>query len=285
MNTPALTDTHVHLWDVENFNYSWLDDFPTLNTTHDLSDYDAATGEADVETIVFVECTESFDDETSRAEVEWVSSLAERDERIRGIVAHASLEKGEEARPHLEWLEEQPLVTGVRRILQDDPNEFCLQPDFVDGVQLLSDFDFSFDVTIHSAQLPATIELVDRCPDVQFVLDHIGKPAIQDGALDPWRDRIEALAQRPNVTCKLSGVLTEADLEAWTQAEVQPYLDHVIDTFGFDRLMFGGDWPVVKLAADYTTWLEVVQTTIQDCSSTEKQKLFRGTAARVYDLT
>jgi len=281
-----LIDTHLHLWDLERFAYEWVREEAVLNQTHDLDAFDAGrNGEVAVAKMVFVECTVSFDDAAAREEVRWVHQIAEHDARLQGIVAHASLERGAAIRPHLEWLADQPLVRGVRRLLQDEPDpDFCLQPSFVEGVQRLAAFDFAFDVCVYHHQLPQVIELVDQCPDVSFVLDHIGKPAIREGHLDPWRAHIAALADRPNVVCKVSGVLTEADPAAWTPEAVRPYLEHAIEAFGFDRVMFGGDWPVLKLASTYPEWVQLVRAVVYDASSAEQHRLFRGTAERVYRL-
>lgn len=279
-----ITDTHVHLWDVERTTYSWLSDLPLLHETHGVEEYDDATGDAPIETIVFVECTESFDDEESREEVRWVSSLAETDERIQGIIAHASLEKGQEARPHLDWLAQNPRVKGVRRLLQDESEAFFERKDFIEGVQLLEEYGLTFDITVRAHQLPAVIDLVDQCPGVSFVLDHLGKPNIEDGLFDTWSTHLTSLAERQNVTCKLSGVLTEADPETWTPVEIRPYLEHALDCFGVDRLMFGSDWPVVRLAADYPTWLDLLDTTLHGISRSEKRELFHSTPKRIYQL-
>ena len=284
MDVTDLVDSHVHLWDVEHLPYAWLEDHPPLNRTHDLDAFDRATDTVPVDTFVFVECTESFDDTVSRREVEWASALAEEDPRLAGIVAHASLEKGDRVRKHLDWLAERPLVTGVRRLLQEEPVAFFAQPEFRDGVRALANYDFSFDLTVRAPQLPAAIELVDACPDVQFVLDHLGKPRIRDGAFDPWAQILAALAERPNVVCKLSGVLTEADPEAWTVDTVRPYIEEALAQFGAERVLFGGDWPVLRLAADYPTWVDVLETVLNRASTTEKMALFRGTAERVYGL-
>jgi L-fuconolactonase len=284
MSTLPIIDTHVHLWDLDRMAYPWLEDLPSIHETYRLEEYNAAAGDAPVEALIFVECTVSFDNEKSRQEVQWVSSLAEHEERIQGIVAHASLETGHADRDHLEWLAQQPLVTGVRRILQSEPDEFLQRPSFVEGVRMLAEFDFTFDITVRAAQLPSVIDLVDKCPDVDFVLDHIGKPNIQDGEFEPWSESLSALAERPNVVCKLSGVLTEANPEDWTTAEVRPYIDHAIEQFGVDRLMFGGDWPVLLLAADYPTWLEVLTNILERHTTDQKRRLFQKTAERVYQL-
>lgn len=284
MSTPSLLDAHVHLWEVDRFSYEWLEDLPVLDHTHGLDEYTRATEAVSVDGMVFVECTESFDDQVARKEVEWVQSLATEDDRLRGIVAHASLEKGAASREHLDWLAEQSQVVGVRRILQDDPPGFLLDSGLAAGIRLLSDYQFTFDLTVTAAQLEQTIELVDRCPGVQFVLDHLGKPPIREGQLDPWRTHLERLAERENVVCKLSGVLTEADLKAWTSEDVRPFIDHALECFGPDHLLYGGDWPVLRLAADYSTWVDLVEARLQTDTEAERRTIFRETAERVYDL-
>lgn len=284
MTELPIVDTHVHLWDLDRLAYPWLEGLPRLHHTHGLEDYDEAVGDAPIESFVFVECTESLDDETSRDEVRWVSSLSAQDERLQGIVAHASLEHGQEAREHLEWLAQRPLVKGVRRLLQDEPDAFFRRSDFVEGMQMLSSYDLSFDATVRAPQLPPLVDLVDKCPDVAFVLDHIGKPNIRAGALDPWREHLAELAERPNVVCKLSGVVTEADPENWTVDGVRPYLEHALECFGVDRVLFGSDWPVLRLAADYPTWLDVLMAVLQNYSEADRRKILSSNAERIYGL-
>jgi len=285
MSSLSLLDAHVHLWEIDRFEYEWLESFPRLNQSHGIDDYTDAIGDVTVDDLVFVECTEAFDDVVARKEVQWVQSLAGDDERIRGIVAHASLEKGAASREHLDWLGEQPRVVGVRRLLQHDPADVMLQSEFVEGVRLLREYDFSFDVTVTADQLEHVIELVDRCPDVQFVLDHLGKPALREGRMDPWRSYLNRLAEREHVACKLSGLLTEADLDAWTSEDVRPFVEHALECFGPDRLLYGGDWPVLRLAADYPTWVDLLETMLSACTDAERRSIFRGTAERIYALS
>jgi L-fuconolactonase len=152
-------------------------------------------------------------------------------------------------------------------------------------MQMLADFGFTFDLTVRSSQLRDVIQLVDRCPQVEFILDHIGKPNIREHEFEVWKEPFSALAKRPNVACKVSGVLTEADLNAWTPAVVQPYIVHAIDCFGIDRVLFGGDWPVLRLAATYSEWLDVLQIALEDYSLPEQCKFYQTNAERVYRLT
>ncbi|MCH8276679.1 MAG: amidohydrolase family protein [Bacteroidetes bacterium] len=281
-----MIDTHVHLWDVDRLDYPWLNGLPALNRSYVLDDFDEDTRGYEVKGFVFIECTGAMDDRISQDELEWITELANRDKRIRGIVAHASLEKGEAVHGLLTWLAERPLVKGVRRLLQGEPDvEFCLRPGFVEGVQKLAEFGLTFDACIYHFQLESLIRLVDRCPRVLFVLDHIGKPAIRDGQLDPWREHIRALASLPNVVCKISGVLAEADHDTWTIEQVMPYLEHAVEAFGPDRIMFGGDWPVLRLAGTYSEWMELVIRLAHNLSEPDRDKLFSSNAERVYRLT
>jgi len=176
-------------------------------------------------------------------------------------------------------------VKGVRRLLQAEPDDaFALRPDFVRGVRALADYDFSFDICIFHRQLPAVIELVRRCPEVRFILDHLGKPDIKAGLRDPWQAHIRALAALPNVVCKISGMVTEADHARWTVDDLRPFFETVYDAFGPDRVMFGGDWPVVLLASSYKRWVETVDALTQGLSEDDRRKLWAENARRVYRL-
>lgn len=231
--------------------------------------------------MVFVQC--ECDATQFQQEVEWVSEVARTEPRIRGIVAWAPLEKGAQAEPDLARLAANPLVKGIRRIIQfeSDPG-FCLRPEFVRGVQLLHAHGLSFDLCINHLQLSNTIKLVRQCPDVRSVLDHIGKPDIKSGRLDPWRDELRELSKLENVWCKLSGLATEADHAKWTAADLRPYIDHVIECFGFDRVMFGGDWPVSTQATTYPRWVATVDEALQGCAPEELRKVYVTTAEAFY---
>jgi L-fuconolactonase len=278
-----LVDTHLHLWDVGHLDYPWLKNAPTINRNHLLADYRAACGSVVVSKMVFVQC-ECRPDQ-SRQEVEWVTDLAQQDPRIVGIVPWAPLENGHGAEDDLAHLALNPLVKGIRRIIQFEPDpDFCLRPDFVRGVQLLSRFGLACDLCIHHAQLSHLIRLVDLCPEVRFVLDHIGKPNIRDAELEPWRTELAQLAERGNVWCKLSGLATEAHWQTWTVQQFRPYLDHVIESFGFDRLMFGGDWPVAAQATEYPRWVDALDTALSSCSAPERFRIYVQNGEQFYRI-
>ncbi|NJN96990.1 MAG: amidohydrolase family protein [Anaerolineales bacterium] len=281
MNHP-LVDSHIHFWHPNQLQYDWLAEVPAINRPFLPADLAEQAAGIDLQKIVFVQC--DCITAHSLREVEWVTSLAGDEPRIQAIVAFAPLEKGAAASDHLETLSAYPLVKGVRRLIQSEGAGFCIQPDFVQGVQLLAGFGYSFDLCLLHHQLPDAIKLVEQCPQVSFVLDHLGKPAIKAGQLDPWRQDLKSLAAFPNVTCKISGAVTEADLAQWTPADLQPYLDHTIEVFGPDRVMYGGDWPVSLLATTYQTWLETLDAATAGLSAVEKEKLFYHNACAFYKL-
>lgn len=276
-----LVDTHLHLWNLDRISYPWLATVPSLNRNHLIEDYVRACGPVAVSKMVFLQCECSpaqYEDELA-----WVTEVAAIDPRIRGIVPWAPLEKGAAVGNELTRLASNSRVKGIRRIIQFEPDpEFCLRPDFVRGVQLLPKHGLTFDLCINHTQLPNTLTLVRQCPEVQFIMDHIAKPDIKSGLLDPWRENMRALADLPNVWCKMSGLVTEADHQQWKPADLQPYIDHVIECFGFDRVMFGGDWPVSTQASDYPRWVETLDAALKGSSPDELHRLYVRNAEMFY---
>jgi L-fuconolactonase len=277
-----IIDSHVHFWDPKHLTYTWLKDVPSINKPYLPADLPANGAGWTLDKVVFVECDVA--DEQVLDEVDWVVTLANRDKRIAGMVAYAPLQMDELARAYVKKLKHHPLVRGVRRLIQAEPLGFCLTPRFVRGVQMLAEFNYSFDLGIKHHQMGDAIELVRQCPNVQIVLDHIGKPDIKSGLLDPWREQIKTLAGFPNVMCKISGMVTEADHQHWTAHDLQPYIAHVLSVFGIDRVMFGGDYPVVELASTYPRWIETVMAATSALPDADKRKLFYENAHKFYRL-
>jgi len=223
--------------------------------------------------------------EQAQNEVLWVESLAARDLRIRGIVAHASLEEGDGARGYLNWLAQRPLVKGVRRLLQGEADSrYCLQPSFLENIQLLGSLGLSFDICILHHQLPAVIEMVEQCQGVQFILDHGGKPDLKEADQAAWKRHLEHLAAYPNVSCKLSGLITEADHASWREEDIIPAMRHILACFGPDRVLFGSDWPVLLLAGDWKRWHAMVGAFVSDLPLAEQLAIMGGNATRIYRL-
>lgn len=280
-----LVDAHLHLWDPTRFRMSWLDGNETLDRPYLLADYAAATAGIDVAAMVYLQV--EVEPAYALLEARWAEDRAADDPRLRGIVAWAPLEHGDRARGFLDELAATaPHLKGIRRLVQseDDP-QFCTRPDFVRGVQLLPEYGLSFDLCIYARQLPSTIELVRRCPDVRFMLDHIGKPDIRAGAYEPWAAQMAELAALPNVWCKISGVATEADAATWTTADIAPYVLRAIEVFGDDRIAFGGDWPVVNLAGGWRRWIDSLDEIASNMGDEARAKLWAGNARRFYRLS
>ncbi len=279
-----IVDAHVHLWNPERYRIPWLDGNETLGRRLELAAYREQTRGVAIDAFVYVEA--DLAKEYSFLEARQAEVYAGEDPRLRGIVAFAPVEFGERVRPYLESLVAVgPRIKGVRRLLQGEPDpEFCLRPDFVRGVELLPEYGLSFDLCIYHHQLPGVIELVRRLPAVSFILDHIGKPDIRHGVLDPWRAQIGELASMPNVWCKVSGLVTEADPATWTADDLAPYVEHVLAAFGEDRVVFGSDWPVATLASSYMRWVETLDGLTGRLSEGGRRKLWTDNARRFYRL-
>ena len=278
-----IVDSHVHLMQPGRFGYAWTKGNPVLHRQVLPADLTQAAAPVEIEQFVFVEVDVDFPQHLDEAA--WVAEQDAGDRRLSGMVAALPLERGAAIEAELEQLCRHRILRGIRRLIQTqaDP-EFCLQPGFIEGLKLLPRHDLAFDICILHHQMPAVIEMVRRCPEVRFVLDHIGKPGIKAGIFDPWRQQLQELAAFPNVHCKISGVATEADHGNWTREQLRPYIDHTIATFGFDRVMYGGDWHVLELAGTYPQWVEIVDWVVEGCTADEKRKLYRDNAIGFYRL-
>ncbi|HEY0756018.1 MAG TPA: amidohydrolase family protein [Ktedonobacteraceae bacterium] len=279
-----IIDAHVHLWNPAQFTMPWLADLPELNRPFGLSDYRAQTQGLPISELVYVEV--AVEPQEALLEAREIVSLAQQEPRLQAIVAAAQLEHGSAVYSQLAELAAlSPLIKGVRRNLQDETDDaFCLRPAFVAGVRLLAEFGLSFEICIKHWQLPAVTELVRLCPDTAFVLDHLGKPDIKQQQLAPWQSNLQALAALPNVVCKLSGLVTEADHASWRPADLAPFVTSALAAFGTERVLFGGDWPVALLASSYTRWYETLSTLTASLPLSSRRKLWADNARRVYRL-
>jgi L-fuconolactonase len=279
-----IVDAHVHLWEPLQFPRPWLSSLPELDRPFSLADYHEEVKGLPVTTMVYVKTDVA--PAYALRESSWAVSMARGDRRLQGVVAAAPLDDGIRVQPHLEALAELgPSVKGVRRNLQNERDpDFCLRHDFVAGIRLLERYHFSFDICIRYDQLPAVTTLARMCPNVAFVLDHLGKPAIREGHLDPWREHLSLLATLPNVACKISGLVTEAELRRWRMEDLAPFVSHALTVFGAHRVLFGGDWPVVRLAASYHNWVGALESLTSQLSLENRRNFWGENARRWYRL-
>ena len=276
-----IIDTHQHLWDTSNLNYPWLENFDALGKRYLIADYRRAIEGLNVVRSVHVEADPA--PEHVLEEVKWLTQIAQKDGVIGAIVAAAPLEEPN-VEETLKQLSEYDLVVAIRRMAWHHPDpQFYRSPNLIKGVQLLEKFNLSFDLCANHSQLPAAIDLVKSTPNVRHAVNHCGGPDIKGGRFQPWADHISELAIFDNVHCKVSGIVTTAS-ENWTKAELKPYIDHLVSAFGYDRLMFGSDWPVCTLAAEYKQWVEALLWAVQGASDADKQKLFHDNAKQFYRI-
>jgi L-fuconolactonase len=272
-------DAHHHLWRYTKEEYGWIGpgmeaiarDFLPADLQTEL----AAGG---VDGSIVVQARQTL------AETNWLLDLATKVSAIRGVIGWAPLANAEFPGV-LERLKAKRKLTGLRHIIQSEPDdEFILRDDFNEGIKALAGSGLVYDILIYERHLPATIKFVDRHPNQVFVLDHLAKPQIKERALEPWKSNLFELAKRDNVSCKLSGMVTEADWKNCSTNDLRPYADAALEAFGPARLMFGSDWPVCLLASSYKKWFETTQELLAELSASEKELVFGGVAARIYSL-
>lgn len=272
-------DSHQHFWSYDAAQYPWMTerlarlrrDFLPADLQPEL----AATG---LDGTVAVQARQTLE------ESRWLLELASQSPLIRGVVGWVDL-RSPNVDEDLARLAAHPKFVGVRHVVQDEPDDrFLLNPDFMRGIGRLKEFDLTYDLLVFPKQLPASIELVRYFPEHPFVLDHIAKPFIRDRSIHPWKEQMAELAQYPNIYCKLSGMVTEADWEAWQPADFENYMEVALEYFGEDRLMFGSDWPVCLLAGSYTEVFGLVNKFIGSKNASLRSKIFGENAIRFYGL-
>jgi L-fuconolactonase len=281
-HVPSLIDSHFHVWNKAAFSYGWLEAVPQLNCDHLLPLYRANTRDLGIQKAVFVEAY--VDQRHSMDEALWALSLANKNPLIACVVGAVYLERLE-GHEQLRQLATWQKFKGVRRLLDEESSDgFPATEDFIKGVQLLEEYGLPFDICIRRTQMDAAIELVDRSPGVRFVLDHGGKPNIRDQEWQPWAGQIAALSAHKNVYCKLSGLMSEAGIENTSVECLGPYVNHLISNFGFERIMFGTDWPVCNLVASPARWMQILVQSIGDINPRDYDWLFSRTCERFYAL-
>jgi L-fuconolactonase len=272
-------DAHHHYWKYDPVRYSWMNErMEVLKRDCQPSELLIEIEKTGIDGVVSVQADQSI-----RETDELLEHAAQRD-FIKGVVGWFPL-----ADPAVEEIlteySDNPWLKGVRHVVQDELNDrFILGDAFNEGIRKLKKFDLVYDILIYERQLAASIEFVDLHPGQPFVLDHVAKPRIGDGLMEPWKEQMFELAKRENVTCKLSGMATEANWEEWTYEDLRPYMEVALDAFGPARLMFGSDWPVARLAVEYEPWVKLCREFISSLSQDECEAIEGGNAVRAYRL-
>ncbi len=269
-------DSHQHFWSYDEKQYPWIPKGSPLHRDWLPADLAPLLAAAGLDGCIAVQARQTIE------ESRWLLALAEHHPIIQGVVGWVDLRSPDVERD-LAALAPHSKFSGVRHVVQDEPDAaFMLGAEFLRGIGKLRAFDLTYDILIYPQQLPAAIALARRFPEQPFVLDHIAKPRIKDGTLEPWRTQIRELAKAPNVLCKVSGMVTEADHAAWRPEDFTPYLEVVFEAFGEDRLMSGSDWPVCLLAGSYARTFALVDDYARALSAPAREKLFGGNAVRFY---
>jgi L-fuconolactonase len=254
-----------------------------FDRTFSLQDYQRASTGLPIQRMVFVEC--DAHPSCSVSEARWVTELARSDPRIQGIVARVELTGRDDVNSDLDALTVLPLVKGIRDNIQNNPPGFATQAAFVRGVREIQRRGLHFELCLKHAQLGETIELVKQCPQGRFVLDHCAKPDIKAGSREPWLTQIRELAARPNVVCKISGLVTEADWQHWRPEEVLWYARQAAEAFGPERVLFGSDWPVNEAAGGFARWFHLAEEVAAAWSPRNQERFFWQNAQEVYRLS
>jgi L-fuconolactonase len=272
-------DAHQHFWRYSEVEYGWISDaMAAIRRDFLPSDLRPLLDEAGIDATVAVQARQSLE------ETEWLLKLATEHDWIAGVVGWVPL-ASTDVQTILEKLCESPKLKGVRHVLQAEPDEYFEHADFNAGLAKLTKMGLVYDILVVERQLPAAINLVDGHPDQTFVLDHVAKPRIAEGELEPWRTHMHELARRQNVACKISGMVTEADLHHWTIDQLRPYVEVVLEAFGPARLLYGSDWPVCGVCASYQRWVTVVRDLIEELSSDEQNMIMGGNCKSIYRLS
>ena len=272
-------DAHHHLWRYTAAEYGWLDEsMRSLRRDFLPRDLMREVSAAGVDGTVVVQARQTME------ETRWLLQMADECEAIRGVVGWAPI-AGEDFPGVMEEFEYRPKLKGLRHVIQGEKDEnYILREDFNSGIRTLMGSGLVYDILIYERHLPQTLEFVDEHPEQVFVLDHVGKPRIGAGVMEPWAARMRELGKRENVWCKVSGMVTEADWTSWNAETLRPYLDLVVDAFGVGRLMAGSDWPVCTVACEYGRWFELLREYFAGFSDVEQDAVFGGTAVEVYGL-
>ena len=271
-------DALQHFWEYDAQRDSWIDDsMSVLKSDYLPEQIEPLLKEKELEGCIAVQANQS------EKETEFLLALAEAYSFIRAVVGWVDL-CSENIEKRLEYYAQNPFLKGIRHIVQAEPENFVLKPEFQRGIGFLSQFNLVYDLLVYPSQLESGIQLVSQFPDQKFVLDHCAKPQIKIQEIKKWTRDIRRIAEEENVFCKVSGLVTEADFKNWKPSDFLPYLEVVFDAFGEDRVLYGSDWPVCLLAASYEKAYQLIDDYTIEHSADARRKFFGDNAARIYNI-
>lgn len=271
-------DSHVHFWKYNSSEYTWIDrNMKVLRKDYLPEDLTLTLKRNDVDGCIAVQAL------PSEVESRFLAELANTHPTVLGVIGWADL-RADDLPKKLEELKNYPAIVGIRHIVQSEPDEFMYDEKFRRGIAMLAEYGYTYDILIYPKQLAAATDLVKMFPDQSFIIDHCAKPEVRNREITTWRKGITDLAMFPNVTCKISGLITEADWKNWSPGDFYPYLDVVFEAFGTDRLLYGSDWPVMLLSGIYVQWKSLLEKYMENHLPEEREAVFGGNAARVYGI-
>jgi L-fuconolactonase len=271
-------DAHVHFWKYNKERDAWItNEMKILQRDYVPEDLVLSLKRNDIDGCIAVQADQS------EVETLFLVELAATHPMIKGVVGWIDLQ-ADRVEERLQYFSQYPAIKGFRHIVQAEPENFLLRPEFMRGIGLLKDYHCTYDLLINSSQLSDALEFISKFPDQPFVIDHCAKPAIRTHDMNAWKASIQEIAKAPSVYCKLSGLLTEAHWKGWSAADFYPYLDVVFQAFGTDRLLFGSDWPVMLLSGIYVQWKSLIEKYMQQFSEDDREKVFGLNSIQVYGL-
>jgi len=267
-----MLDAHQHFWQVGRFDYPWMSkDLGVLYRDYLPADLAPLLKRNNVEKTVLVQASNSV------AETRWLLELADANDFIAGVVGWVDLTSPE--------IEAHPKLKGVRHLVESEPNDdWLIQPSVISGLQKLSACGLTYDLLVHTRHLQYVPQVAEACPELKLVIDHLAKPPIARNEMKEWSRAFKPLARYPNISCKLSGLVTEADWRSWKTDDLRPFVNCALEVFGPDRMMFGSDYPVCLLAASYDRVLDGFLEVLQYLSDADREKIFSQNAAKFYRL-
>ncbi|MCB0063098.1 MAG: amidohydrolase family protein [Caldilineaceae bacterium] len=295
-----IIDTHQHLWDLSKFTLPWTAGAGVLERSFVQRDYAEATAGQNVVKAIYMEV--DVEPSQQRAEADYIIDQCQREDTPTVGAVISGRPASADFAPYIRSYAASPYIKGVRQVLHvpETPAGYCLQPSFVKNIQLLGELGLSFDLCMRPVELGDGVKLVDQCPNTRFIVDHCGNAdpnVVADPSDQPrnpndpfshtrqqWMEDMAALAERSNVICKISGIVARATPGNWSAATLAPTVNHCLDVFGPDRVIFGGDWPVCTLVASYQEWATALRSIIADRSESDQQKLLHDNAAQFYGV-